>query len=208
MAKINLLPWRAELRKEQQRQFLTIMGLSVLLVAVVLLAVHFQYSRLIGVQQGRNAYLNTRIAEVEAQITEINKLAAEKDRLLDRMGIIQRLQQNRPEIVRLFDELVRVLPEGVHLESLKQTSNNLAMEGIAQSNARVSALMRNIDESEWLSDPKLGEIKADSKTKKKESTRKFTLRAVQKAKKAKEGEKTNLTPGADPGKQANAGKNK
>ena len=177
MAKINLLPWRQESRKEQQRQFLTILGLSVVLVVVGILAVHLQYSRMIGVQELRNAYLNRQIDKVKAQIKEIDELAGKKERLLARMDIIQQLQRNRPEIVRLFDELVRILPEGVHLSSLQQKKRNLQMIGIAQSNARVSALMRNIDQSDWLAEPKLEIIEVG----KKEGAREFSLRAMQKS---------------------------
>lgn len=179
MAKINLLPWRQELRKEQQRQFLTIMGLSVVLVVVGILAVHLQYVRLMSVQQSRNNYLNQQIKEVEKQIREIDELASKKDRLLARMEIIQQLQRNRPEIVRLFDELVRVMPEGVHLTSLTQRGRNLQMKGVAQSNARVSALMRNIDQSDWLTKPKLNIIEL-GKSKQKETAREFSLQAQQK----------------------------
>ncbi len=178
MAKINLLPWRQELRKEQQRQFLTLMGLSVVLVLVGILAVHLQYARLIGKQEDRNAFLTDHIRKVEAEIKEIDALADKKDRLLARMEIIQKLQRNRPEMVRLFDELVRVLPEGVHLSALKQTNRMLKMDGIAQSNARVSAFMRNIDDSDWLADPKLEIIEVG----KDENTRKFSLRAKQSSK--------------------------
>ena len=178
MAKINLLPWRQELRKEQQRQFLTIMGLSVVLVVVAILAVHLQYARMIDLQESRNTYLKKHITEVETQIREINELAGKKERLLARMEIIQQLQRNRPEIVRLFDELVRVLPEGVHLNALKQKGRNLQMLGIAQSNARVSALMRNIDQSEWLANPQLDVIEKG----KKEGERTFSLRAMQQSK--------------------------
>ncbi len=178
MAKINLLPWRQELRKEQQRQFLTIMGLSVVLVLAGILAVHLQYARLIGKQEERNAFLTQHIQKVEAEIKEIDALADKKDRLLARMEIIQKLQRNRPEMVRLFDELVRVLPEGVHLSALKQTNRSLKMDGVAQSNARVSAFMRNIDDSDWLADPKLEIIEVG----KDENTRKFSLRAKQASK--------------------------
>ena len=177
MAKINLLPWRQEQRKEQQRQFFTIMGLMVVLVVVGILAVHLQYARLIGIQNSRNDYLRKHIAEVEKQIAEINELASKKERLLARMEIIQQLQRNRPEIVRLFDELVRVMPDGVYLTSLKQQNTNLVMTGIAQSNARVSALMRNIDQSEWLTNPQLDVIQSGTKQ---DADRTFTLRAQQK----------------------------
>lgn len=179
MAKINLLPWRQELRKEQQRQFLTIMGLSVVLVVVAILAVHLQYARMIDLQESRNTYLKKHITEVETQIREINELAGKKERLLARMEIIQQLQRNRPEIVRLFDELVRVMPDGVYLSSLKQQNTSLIMTGVAQSNARVSALMRNIDQSEWMTNPQLDVIQSGTKQ---DADRTFTLRAQQKFK--------------------------
>lgn len=178
MAKINLLPWRQEQRKEQLRQFVTIMVLSLVLVLVGVGAVYFQYSRLIGIQNSRNSYLQQHITEVEKQIKEINDLAAKKERLLARMEIIQQLQRNRPEVVRLFDEMVRVMPDGVYLTSFKQQGTNLLMTGEAQSNARVSALMRNIDQSEWLTNPQLVVIE----TGKSGEARKFTLRAQQKFK--------------------------
>lgn len=183
MAKINLLPWRQEQRKEQQRQFLTIMLLMVVLVGLGVLATHLQYARKIGIQESRNNYIREHIKKVETQIQEINQLATKKERLLARMEIIQQLQRNRPEIVRLFDELVRVLPEGVHLNKLKQTGRNLSMQGIAQSNARVSALMRNIDQSDWMASPALEIIQTDNKSGKKTegSSRQFSLRAVQKS---------------------------
>jgi len=177
MAKINLLPWRQELRKEQQRQFLTMMGLTIILVVVAIIAVHLQYARLIGVQDARNAYLRNHITEVEKQIKEIDELATKKERLLARMEIIQQLQRNRPEIVRLFDELVRIMPEGVHISALKQQARNLQITGIAQSNARVSALMRNIDQSDWLADPTLEVIQSG----KQQDEKQFSLRAVQKS---------------------------
>lgn len=181
MARINLLPWRQEQRKEQLRQFFTVMGLMGVLVVVVVAAVYLQYSRLISIQNSRNQYLQEHIRKVEKQIREINSLAAKKQRLLARMQIIQQLQRNRPEVVRLFDEMVRVMPDGVYLTSFKQQKTNLLMTGVAQSNARVSALMRNIDQSEWLKDPQLVVIESG----KSGDSRKFTLRAKQKFKTAK-----------------------
>jgi len=196
MAKINLLPWRQELRKEQQRQFFTLMGLCVVLVIVGMAAVHLQYARMINTQNSRNDYLRKHIQEVEKQIAEINELSSKKERLLARMEIIQQLQRNRPEIVRLFDELVRVMPDGVYLTSLQQNNISLQMSGVAQSNARVSALMRNIDQSEWLANPQLVVIESG----KKEESRKFTLRAQQKFKTADNTKNT--------GKNGNKGKKK
>ena len=143
MARINLLPWREERRKEQQKQFLSVLVLSVFLMALIIVAVHLQVARAIGVQNSRNDYLNKEITQVEAQIKEINNLARERKRLQDRIDIIQQLQRNRPEIVHLFDEVSKVLPDGVFLTKLVQKGRALEIEGVAQSNARVSAFMRN-----------------------------------------------------------------
>lgn len=181
MAQINLLPWREELRKEQQRQFLTLLGLSAVLMGLIVLAVHIQIAGMISNQQSRNDFLKKEITKVEKQIKEINDLAKEKKRLLSRMEVIETLQRNRPEAVHLFDEIVKVMPEGTYLTNMKQNNRNLVLDGMAQSNARVSALMRNIDSSPWLSQPQLQVIKKDSKKKggSADDERSFTLKAVQ-----------------------------
>ena len=179
MAQINLLPWREELRKEQQRQFLTILGLSAVLMGLIILAVHIQIAGMISNQQSRNDYLKKEITKVEKQIKEINDLAKEKKRLLARMEVIETLQRNRPEVVHLFDEIVKVMPEGTYLNSMKQNNKALELQGMAQSNARVSALMRNIDSSPWLSKPQLQIIKKDKKGSGADDERSFILKAVQ-----------------------------
>ncbi len=163
MAMINLLPWREERRKELQKQFLSVTVLSVFMVALILVAVHLQVARAIGVQNSRNEYLKREIVKVEAQIKEINNLARERKRLQDRIDIIQQLQRNRPEIVHLFDEIARVLPDGVYLTKLTQKGHDLDIEGVAQSNARVSAFMRNLDSSPWLTKPTLKIIESEKK---------------------------------------------
>ena len=178
MAHINLLPWREERRAEQLRQFLTMLGLSVILMALTILAVHLQYNRMISAQESRNRYLKGEISAVEKQIREINNIAKEKKRLLARMEVIQQLQRNRPGIVHLFEEMVKVVPEGAHINSLTQKGNKLAINGIALSNARVSAYMRNIDGSPWLTKPQL-EIIQKKGQKKKSDGRDFILRAEQ-----------------------------
>ncbi len=178
MARINLLPWREELRKEQQRQFLTIMGLSAVLMALIIIAVHIQIAGLIADQNQRNDFLKKEIAKVEKQIKEINALAKEKKNLLARMEVIEQLQRNRPEIVHLFDEIAKIMPEGTYLISLKQNGKTLVMEGRAQSNARVSALMRNIDASPWLANPRLQVIQKDARGGNSDE-RKFVLTAAQ-----------------------------
>lgn len=182
MAQINLLPWREEQRKEQQRQFLTILGLSAVLMGLIVLAVHIQIAGMIGNQQSRNEYLSKEISKVEKQIKEINNLAKEKKRLLSRMEVIETLQRNRPEVVHLFDEIVKVMPEGTYLTSMKQGGKSLTLNGMAQSNARVSALMRNIDSSAWLSSPQLQVIQKDSKRgsgSTDDDERSFVLKAMQ-----------------------------
>jgi len=177
MARINLLPWREEQRKEQLRQFLTIMGLSALLMLAIIALVHIQIAGMIDKQITRNNYLKQEIAKVEKQIKEIDNLAKERKRLLARMEVIEQLQRNRPEIVHLFDEIAKIMPEGTYLVSLKQQGKNLILEGRAQSNARVSALMRNIEASPWLANPQLQIIKKDPKSESEE--RNFVLRATQ-----------------------------
>ena len=114
MAHINLLPWREERRKEQLRQFLTLLGLSVVMVILIILAIHLQYNRMISAQEARNQYLKNEITAVEKQIREINNIAKEKKRLLARMEVIQQLQRDRPGIVHLFDQMVKVIPEGIY----------------------------------------------------------------------------------------------
>jgi type IV pilus assembly protein PilN len=179
MARINLLPWREELRKEQQRQFLTILGLSAVLMGLIILAVHLQIARMISHQEDRNDFLKKEITKVEKQIKEINNLAKEKQSLLARMQVIETLQRNRPEVVHLFDEIVKVMPEGTYLTSMKQSGKALVLNGVAQSNARVSALMRNIDASPWLTNPQLQIIQKDNKQQSDEDERSFILNAVQ-----------------------------
>jgi type IV pilus assembly protein PilN len=155
MPRINLLPWREEQRKQRLKSFgIAALGAVAVGVATVMYA-HMTVSRFIDFQGQRNKYLETEIATLDKQIAEIKELEATKDRLLARMQIIEQLQRSRPEVVHLFDELVRRLPDGVYLKSVKQTGNRLSIKGVAQSSTRVSALMRNIDSSEWLTDPGL-----------------------------------------------------
>ncbi|VAX10181.1 Type IV pilus biogenesis protein PilN [hydrothermal vent metagenome] len=177
MARINLLPWREELRKEQQRQFLTIMGLSVVLMGLIITVVHIQYANMISTQNQRNQFLTAQIADVDAQIKEIEKLESDKQSLQARISVIQQLQGNRPEIVHLFDEIARILPQGLYLRKIDQKGKAITIVGIAQSNARVSAFMRNIEASDWLDKPVLDIIKLDKKED--DDSREFTLRLMQ-----------------------------
>jgi type IV pilus assembly protein PilN len=155
MPRINLLPWREAERKRKRQEFLLSIGAAIATAALVTLVGRWQMSSAIDHQDGRNQVLSDEIAELDQQIKEIEGLENQKGRLLARMEIIETLQRSRPEIVHIFDELVRVLPEGVYLTYLKQTGTSFEIRGVAQSSTRVSALMRNIDSSEWLADPAL-----------------------------------------------------
>ena len=155
MPRINLLSWRDELREQRRNQFYTAMGGSFGAAAiVVLLGVLFMNS-VIDAQYERNAKLDAEIVLLDARIKEILYLEDQKDRLVARMKIIEELQQSRPEIVHVFEELARTLPDGVFLISVKQTGEQIEIKGKAESNTRVSAFMRNIDKSDWLKDPDL-----------------------------------------------------
>lgn len=158
MPRINLLPWREAERKQRQRDFGVAMGGAVVASIIVVMLAIFTYSQRISWQLERNAKLEFEIAELEKSIAEIDGLERQKERLLARMEIIDELQKSRPEIVHLFDELVRQLPEGVYLTGMKQTGSRVEIRGVAQSSTRVSALMRQIDASEWLTDPEVERV--------------------------------------------------
>ena len=153
MPRINLLPWREEDRKRRQREFLVAMtgsfvaGLLVVVVAILV------FSQMISGQKARNQRLQNEIAVLEQSIEEIDGLERQKERLLARMEIIEQLQRSRPEVVHLFDEITRQLPEGVYLRGMKQQGTTIEVKGVAQSSTRVSALMRQVDASDWLTDP-------------------------------------------------------
>ena len=167
MAHINLLPWREEKRQEQTRQFATVTGLSLILTGAILFVVHVTFNNQIDHQKSRNKILNDEIAQLDEALKQIEELEDTKEQLLSRMDVIQSLQQQRPQIVHLFDDFVRTVPEGIFLVNVKQESSQLTIKGVAESNGRVSAYMRNIDASEWMATPKLKVIK----------TRKGTLRS-------------------------------
>jgi type IV pilus assembly protein PilN len=158
MPHINLLPWREELRKRRQKEFLATIAGSVVLAIGVVFLVHLQFNSMLKYQETRNQFLQQQIAELDKKIAEIRQLDAEKQRLLARMRIIQQLQASRPEIVHLFDELVATIPDGVSFKKLGQQGRRLTLEGVAQSASRVSSLMRKLEDSGWLSKPELVEI--------------------------------------------------
>jgi type IV pilus assembly protein PilN len=149
------LPWRAELRKQRRNQFLIGLGGAVVAAGIVVLLANLVMGAIIDNQRGRNDLLKAEIEALDQRIKEIIDLEAKKDSLLARMEIIERLQRSRPEIVHVFDQLVRTLPDGVFLNSVKQNGARIEIKGSAESNTRVSALMRNIDKSGWLREPDL-----------------------------------------------------
>jgi type IV pilus assembly protein PilN len=160
MARINLLPWRAERRKHRQKEFLTMLGLSAAAAAFLAFLIISYYSSQISGQNDRNAYLTDQITKVDAQIKEIDALDEKKRRLLARKEVIEQLQANRSQMVHLFDSLVRTIPDGVILTSLKQEGDKLTIEGRSQSNARVSSYMRTLESSGWMTNPDLSIIEA------------------------------------------------
>ncbi|RMT41630.1 Fimbrial assembly [Pseudomonas syringae pv. solidagae] len=160
MARINLLPWREELREERKKRFLTAL-VGVLVVSVGILFLIDRYvSNALEHQMARNAFLQTQIAQLDIRIKEISDLKARRKQLLERMKIIQDLQGNRPITGRVFDQLARTLPDGVYYSQVKMTDKLIAINGAAESNNRVSDLMRNLEASDWLEAPSLTEVKA------------------------------------------------
>lgn len=163
MAHINLLPWREEQRKEQTKQFIVLLSISAALTFALITLVHVNVNKMIDHQNYRNGILQTEIKKLESQLKEIKGLEETKQKLLSRMDVIQSLQQKRPQIVHVFDEITRTVPEGIYLTAIKQEGNMFTITGIAESNGRVSAYMRNIDASEWLKKPKLKVIETKRK---------------------------------------------
>jgi type IV pilus assembly protein PilN len=161
MPNINLLPWREELREELKKQFI-IITVAVALVSTILVGLSwFVMQSNIEHQQTRNDYVQTEINRVSSQVKEIKQLKAKRAQLLERMRVIQNLQGNRPVIVNMFDELVRIVPDGVFFAKVSTTDNRISITGTAESNNRVASLMRNIDRSAWFTSPSLTQVTAN-----------------------------------------------
>ncbi|MBD9413022.1 PilN domain-containing protein [Pseudomonas sp. PDM16] len=160
MAQINLLPWREQLREERKQRFVaTILGTLIVAGGLVFLGGQYLHQA-IDQQNARNEFIKKEIAVLDARIQEISELKQRRQLLLERMKIIQDLQGNRPIIGRIFDQLVRTLPDGVYFTDLKRTGSSILIVGAAESNNRVSSLMRNLDASDWFTAPNLTEVKA------------------------------------------------
>jgi type IV pilus assembly protein PilN len=163
MPRINLLPWREQERKVRRREFLVAAGGAVIASLVLLGAGKLLYAGLTEAQIEKNNLLKKEIVKLDAQIADIQDLENRKQRLVARMEIIEKLQRKRPEIVHLFDEIVKTVPEGIYLTTIKQTGNKLEIHGIAQSSTRVSTFMRNIDSSVWMDNPVLQVVESANK---------------------------------------------
>ncbi len=161
MTNINLLPWREELRQEKKKEFFTLFGMVLLLLAVIAFAWDRLENARIENQQERNQLLKTEIAKLDKQVAEIRELKKRRQQMLDRMQVIQSLQSNRPEIVKIFDEFVRSVPDGVYFEKMERKGSAISLVGYAESTNRVSALMRKLDAAEKFANPNLTVVEAD-----------------------------------------------
>lgn len=153
--KINLLPWRQELREQRKREFGGMIVLALVAAAGVWFGVHTHLNGEIAHQENRNEFLRDEIAKLDKQILKIRDLEKTKQQLLSRMQVIQELQQGRPQIVHIFEQIVMTIPEGLYLTAVSETGNTLSVTGMAESNGRISNYMENLDSSPWLSDPSL-----------------------------------------------------
>ena len=158
MAHINLLPWRERLREERRREFLTIMVGFVIIAGGLVFLVDRYFNGEITMQQARNVFVRAEITLLDAQVAEINQLRQQKEDIRARMNVITDLQGTRPVIVRIFDEMVRTLPDGIYYEQVQRTEDVIAVEGIAESYARITELMRNLDDSQWFEATDLSEF--------------------------------------------------
>ncbi|GAC1628078.1 MAG: hypothetical protein NVS9B10_17650 [Nevskia sp.] len=181
--RINLLDWRAERRARLKKQFLSLLGLGVLVSAAAVGLAYISMQQAVESQQGRNLFLTAQIADLDKQIKEIQELEKVKQNLLARMRVIEQLQQSRSATVHFFDEIVNTVPDGIYLTSVKQSGQNVTIDGIAESSGRISTYLKNLDSSPWFKDPKLVVIKTGEKNKQRNSE--FTLQV------------TNLTKASD-----------
>jgi type IV pilus assembly protein PilN len=176
MIGINLLPYREEKRKAKRQQFYGLLGLVSILACLIALGLYTVIDGYVEAQNAKNDFLKKEIASLDKQIDEIKRLRNQAQDMLARKQIIESLQRDRAEAVRLLSELARQMPEGVYLNSLRQDGARITMIGYSQSNARVSTLMRNIEASQWLGDPQLVEIKAIPRNTRK--LNEFTMRVT------------------------------
>jgi|SRR5690554_312670 len=162
MVKINLLPWREERRQQLTKEFYIMLGISAAAALLIFALAFYFYNQSIQFQNNRNAYLTTEIQKLDAQIAEIKELEERKAGLIARQQVIEELQASRTQMVHLFDELVKTIPNGVFLEKITQQADRISLEGYSQSHSRVSDYMRRLDKSEWFTGVDLDYIKTDN----------------------------------------------
>lgn len=176
MPRINLVPWREAERKRRRQEFGAGAVGALVFAGLIAFIINWQMQSAIDHQNERNAYLKREIASLDKQITEILDLEQQKQRLIARMQVIEQLERSRPEIVHVFDQLVRTLPDGIYLTEIKQSGRRIELKGVAQSSTRVASYMRNLDSSEWLADPALHILETKGST---DAGSEFTLNVVQ-----------------------------
>ncbi len=162
MARINLLPWREELRQERQRNFLIALAVVALIAAGAVFAVNYVYNGLISGQDNRNNFLRAEIRKLDREISRIQELEDVRDRLIARKDVIERLQADRSAMVHLFNQMARSVPEGIRLRSIRQSGERLTITGASQSSTRVSTFLRNLERSPWLHTPTLNIVEAET----------------------------------------------
>lgn len=187
MIRINLLPHRAEKRKARQIQFAVLSGVSLALGIVIVGLVHAAISAQISYQQRRNTFLKNEISVLDKQIAEIKKLRKQTQSLLARKTVVENLQSTRSDVVHLLDQMLRILPEGIYLKSLKQSGYKISLVGYAQSSARVSTLMRSIEDSPWLDTPTLIQVFATNVDGKRQSEFSLNFNLTKQAKPDEQG---------------------
>lgn len=188
MTQINLLPWREQLREERKQRFFVLLVVVLLLAVGVIFLASQYFNSAIENQQARNNFIRAENTALDARIKEISELKTRRQQLIERMKIIQDLQGNRPIVSRIFDQIVRTIPDGVYFTSLKLAGKTVAIEGEAESNSLVSNLMRNQDASEWLTAPNLTEVKAVSADNTDQTSRfKMTVQQTKPADESKQG---------------------
>jgi len=166
MALINLRPWREERKAARQKQFVSNLAAAALLAVMVVFGIGYYFDMQIERQRERNQYLKTETAKLDILRQEIQDLKAKRERLLERLHAIRELQGNRPVIVRNFDELVRVLPDGIHYTTLIRKEDSVNVTGLAKDNLEVSMLMRNLEQSLWFGEPNLSQVDSEKGMKK------------------------------------------
>lgn len=191
--RINLLDWRAERRARRKQQFTVMMGLGFVVSATLVALGYLGMTRAVDGQMERNQFLTQQIAELDVKIKEIQDLEKTRQNLLSRMRVIEQLQQSRSATVHFFDEIVNTIPDGVYITGLKQSGQNITIDGVAESSGRISAYLKNLDSSPWFKDPRLVVIKTGEKNKQRNSE--FQLQVTNLTKPTEDN--TKATPGVE-----------